>query len=331
MRVESGVGAIVIDSVHRDRACRGGRSAARARAAGAAARQQRRARPDPRVPGDRARRPEVRHPARRCAGRRSRASARTPSLDFIGLHCHIGSQIFGSDGFAESAAPPPRPCTPSCSPAATVPELNLGGGFGIAYTTRRRPDPDRRARASASPTWSRPNARPSASRFRSSPSSRAASIIGTAGVTLYEVGTIKDVVVSVADDGDDRGAPVRERRRRHERQRPPGALRADYSARIANRVIGRRARPSCAWRASTARAATSSSTPTTCPATWSRATCSPFPRPAHTAGRSPATTTTSGGRRSSPCATARPASSCAARPKPTCWRATPDVREGASA
>src|SRR5690606_40171714 len=26
------------------------------------------------------------------------------SLEFLGLHCHIGSQIFGSDGFAESAA-----------------------------------------------------------------------------------------------------------------------------------------------------------------------------------------------------------------------------------
>ena len=26
------------------------------------------------------------------------------SLDFLGLHCHIGSQIFGSAGFQESAA-----------------------------------------------------------------------------------------------------------------------------------------------------------------------------------------------------------------------------------
>ncbi|HEY2556725.1 MAG TPA: diaminopimelate decarboxylase, partial [Diaminobutyricibacter sp.] len=64
------------------------------------------------------------------------------------------------------------------------------------------------------------------------------SIIGTAGFTLYTVGTTKDVVVSAADDGVtavrryvsvDGGMSDNVR---------PALYGADYSARIANRVTG---------------------------------------------------------------------------------------------
>src|SRR6187402_1177805 len=57
-----------------------------------------------------------------------------PSLTFLGLHSHIGSQIFESDGFAE-AAHRLFALHAELLEGGPVPELNLGGGFGIAYTS----------------------------------------------------------------------------------------------------------------------------------------------------------------------------------------------------
>ncbi|HEX3678173.1 MAG TPA: alanine racemase, partial [Galbitalea sp.] len=57
-----------------------------------------------------------------------------PELDFLGLHSHIGSQIFESDGFAE-AARRLFAVHAKLLEKGPVPELNLGGGFGIAYTS----------------------------------------------------------------------------------------------------------------------------------------------------------------------------------------------------
>jgi diaminopimelate decarboxylase len=57
-----------------------------------------------------------------------------PSLDFLGLHSHIGSQIFESEGFAE-AARRLLALQADLLAGGPVPELNLGGGFGIAYTS----------------------------------------------------------------------------------------------------------------------------------------------------------------------------------------------------
>ncbi|GGI47768.1 diaminopimelate decarboxylase [Agromyces flavus] len=118
------------------------------------------------------------------------------SLDFVGLHCHIGSQIFDAAGFAESAERL-LGVHAELSADAPVPELNLGGGFGIAYTEADDPQPieviaDGIASAVAS-----------ASRRHGVPVPKLAfepgrSIIGPAGVTLYRVGTVKAVPT---DDG----------------------------------------------------------------------------------------------------------------------------------
>jgi diaminopimelate decarboxylase len=121
-----------------------------------------------------------------------------PGLTIVGLHCHIGSQIFGSDGFAESAA---RLLTVHRELLADgpVPELNLGGGFGIAYTTVDDPESiDDLAAAIAKIVASEcqrldipvPNVAFEPGR----------AIIGPAGFTLYEVGTTKDVELNT-DDG----------------------------------------------------------------------------------------------------------------------------------
>ena len=57
------------------------------------------------------------------------------SLNLAGIHCHIGSQIFEVDGFKAAAQ---RLITVLATfrdkYAKELPELNIGGGYGIAYT-----------------------------------------------------------------------------------------------------------------------------------------------------------------------------------------------------
>ena len=126
--------------------------------------------------------------------RRPHPRARRPRAS-SGLHCHIGSQIFGTAGFRESAARLVE-LHAELLAGGEIPVLNLGGGFGIAYTVGRRPDPDRGARRRASPTpW------PSECEVRGIPMPNLAfepgrAIVGRAGVTLYEVGTTKPVAAS---------------------------------------------------------------------------------------------------------------------------------------
>lgn len=156
------------------------------------------------------------------------------SLAFRGLHCHIGSQIFGADGFAESAA---RLLTlhKELLAGGDVPELNLGGGFGIAYTSADDPAPigelARRIAETVAAGCEELDIPTPVVAFEP-----GRSIIGTAGLTLYTVGTTKDVPVAFQDDGEtairryvsvDGGMSDNAR---------PALYGADYSARVANRV-----------------------------------------------------------------------------------------------
>lgn len=116
-----------------------------------------------------------------------------PELEFAGLHCHIGSQIFGSDGFAESAS---RLIGMYAQLLRTgpVPEINLGGGFGIAYTTADDPEPieeiaDGIARAVARECEAHHVPVPSVA-FEP-----GRLIVGPTTFTLYEVGMIKPVTI----------------------------------------------------------------------------------------------------------------------------------------
>jgi len=57
-----------------------------------------------------------------------------PSLQLSGLHSHIGSQIFNSDGFAAAAKKLIQLLARYRDTFNTeLPELDLGGGYGIAY------------------------------------------------------------------------------------------------------------------------------------------------------------------------------------------------------
>lgn len=128
------------------------------------------------------------------AGIRSHAS-----LDFVGLHCHIGSQIFGADGFAESARRLLE-VHERLLEGGPVPELNLGGGFGIAYTTADAPTPIEELAGHICGTV----ARQCAERGIAVPHlafEPGRSIVGPAGVTLYELGTTKPVEVSLDGGG----------------------------------------------------------------------------------------------------------------------------------
>lgn len=117
------------------------------------------------------------------------------SLEFVGLHCHIGSQIFGTDGFAESA----RRLLELHAELLTsgpIPELNLGGGFGVAYTAADHPTPieqiaDEVANIVAAECSRLDIPLPVIA------VEPGRSIIGTSTFTLYTVGTTKDVDVDV--------------------------------------------------------------------------------------------------------------------------------------
>ncbi|WP_223625653.1 diaminopimelate decarboxylase [Microbacterium sp. EST19A] len=114
-------------------------------------------------------------------------------LDFAGLHCHIGSQIFGVAGFRESASRVLE-LHAALLEGGPVPQLNLGGGFGIAYTRVDDPTPiDVLAGEIVTAVAEGCAARGIPVPALSFEPGRA--IVGTAGVTLYEVGTTKDVTV----------------------------------------------------------------------------------------------------------------------------------------
>ncbi|HWB67436.1 MAG TPA: diaminopimelate decarboxylase [Mycobacteriales bacterium] len=116
-----------------------------------------------------------------------------PSLELVGLHSHIGSQIFDTAGF-EVAAHRVVGLLAQIRDAVgvTLPELDLGGGLGIAYTSDDDPadvaDVAKQLRAIIERECA----------AASLPVPRLAvepgrAIIGPGGVTLYEVGTVKDV------------------------------------------------------------------------------------------------------------------------------------------
>lgn len=150
------------------------------------------------------------------------------SLEFLGLHCHIGSQIFDAEGFAESAARL-LAAHADLSAVEPLPELNLGGGFGIAYTAADTPQPieeiaDGIVAAVVAGCRERGIEVP---RLAFEP---GRSIIGPAGVTLYTVGTVKPVPI---EGGARRYVSVDGGMSDNARTALYGAA---YSARVANRV-----------------------------------------------------------------------------------------------
>jgi diaminopimelate decarboxylase len=122
------------------------------------------------------------------------------SLHFLGLHSHIGSQIFESAGFAE-AARRLLVVQEQLLAGGPVPELNLGGGFGIAYTAADSVAPI----AEIARDFADVVAAECAALGIPVPVvavEPGRSIIGPSTVTLYEVGTTKEVLVTTSAPGE---------------------------------------------------------------------------------------------------------------------------------
>ncbi|MFZ0160221.1 MAG: diaminopimelate decarboxylase [Kineosporiaceae bacterium] len=115
------------------------------------------------------------------------------ALRLLGLHSHIGSQIFDTEGFEVAAR---RllglHAEISREHGVELPELGLGGGFGIAYTSEHDPlDPAVLAKSLAGIVTRECEGRRIAVPRISVEPGRA--IAGPSTFTLYRVGTVKDV------------------------------------------------------------------------------------------------------------------------------------------
>ncbi|MDQ1103318.1 diaminopimelate decarboxylase [Nocardioides zeae] len=116
-------------------------------------------------------------------------------LELRGLHSHIGSQIFDSAGFEVAAK---RVLALHARVASelghTMPETDLGGGFGIAYTTQDDPStPAVLAAEMRAIVEHECRGLGIAVPHLSIEPGRA--IVGPSTFTLYEVGTVKEVAL----------------------------------------------------------------------------------------------------------------------------------------
>ena len=95
-------------------------------------------------------------------------------LELVGLHAHLGSQIFDLGVYAKLVE--------VLAGMGDYPLLNLGGGLGIAYTAQDEP------RSVDAYVETLVRGAPEGVRLLCEP---GRSIVGNAGVTLYRVGTVK--------------------------------------------------------------------------------------------------------------------------------------------
>ncbi|MBA3606379.1 MAG: diaminopimelate decarboxylase [Acidimicrobiia bacterium] len=114
---------------------------------------------------------------------RAVADARAmPAVDLVGLHCHIGSNVFAADSFARAAEVMAAVAAP-----LALPELVLGGGLGVAYVA-----------GETAPTitdWSAAVLDACAANGVTAEIGvePGRAIVAAAAVTVYAIGTIKEI------------------------------------------------------------------------------------------------------------------------------------------
>jgi len=114
-------------------------------------------------------------------------------LDLLGLHSHIGSQIFDTSGFEVAARRVlALHATVGEEIGVEMPEMDLGGGFGIAYTTQDDPSDPAQLATEMSKIVEHECRGLGISEPRLSIEPGRA-IVGPAVCTVYEVGTVKEV------------------------------------------------------------------------------------------------------------------------------------------
>ncbi|SER65868.1 diaminopimelate decarboxylase [Propionibacterium cyclohexanicum] len=117
----------------------------------------------------------------------------SPSMELLGVHSHIGSQIFDTGGF-EVAARRTMKLMAQFTDATGVhlPQLDLGGGFGVAYTSADSPaTPDELASGLREIVEHEARAHSMALPALSIEPGRA--IVGPTTMAVYTVGTVKTV------------------------------------------------------------------------------------------------------------------------------------------
>lgn len=129
------------------------------------------------------------------AYRAAEAAVKATNLELVGLHCHVGSQVFDAQGFTAAADRVLELYSRIHDELGVIlPELDLGGGYGIAYTEDEQPlGVDEVAHDLLTAV-----AKTAAELGIEAPSvlvEPGRAIAGPGTVTVYEVGTVKDVTV----------------------------------------------------------------------------------------------------------------------------------------
>lgn len=126
----------------------------------------------------------------------SQAAVRAENLELTGLHCHIGSQVFDAVGFSLAAERVLGLYKKIHDELGTrLPELDLGGGYGIAYTADQQP---LNVSAVAGDLLAAVR-RVADDMGIDAPTvlvEPGRAIVGPSTVTVYEVGFIKNITVS---------------------------------------------------------------------------------------------------------------------------------------
>ncbi|HYO18202.1 MAG TPA: diaminopimelate decarboxylase, partial [Dermatophilaceae bacterium] len=152
-------------------------------------------------------------------------------LSLLGLHSHIGSQIFDTSGFEVATHRVlGLHLEVQREHGIRLPELDLGGGFGIAYTTQHDPMSPRELATGMAAIVERE------CRAEGVPVPRISvepgrAIAGPSTFTLYEVGTVKEVLL----DGEASRTYVAVDGGMSDNIRP-ALYDADFSCTIASRV-----------------------------------------------------------------------------------------------
>jgi len=104
------------------------------------------------------------------------------SVEFVGIHCHIGSNVFAAENFAQAAE-----VMVDFANEIEVEELTLGGGLGVAYLEgEHAPTITQWAQALAGATIKLRKA----TKIFVEP---GRAIVASAAITLYRIGSIKDL------------------------------------------------------------------------------------------------------------------------------------------
>ena len=120
-------------------------------------------------------------------------AAKMENIEVVGIHCHIGSQIFGLEPFMKTAEVMINFIADIRDKLnIQLNELNLGGGFGIRYTEKdAHLEYDKFVESVSKVVKKVANEKGIKELFILIEPGR--SIVGSAGITLYEVGNVKNI------------------------------------------------------------------------------------------------------------------------------------------